>query len=188
MLRNKWLALGLSLLAVVLIVYRVFFDQEKMSPPASSAQPLVPSVPPDDPEAHSPEPNLEWTDPSGDLLLDLDSPLLMRRVHPSAELFEPYTPLSSRFGLDIFVRTRESEPEKKEGELTEPERLELNGIVIERDRRLAIVNRQLVKEGEYVGAALVVRIEPGRVLCRIEGTDIVLESSHLPLKRLDDGG
>ncbi len=185
MLKNKWLALGLSLLAITLVVYRVFFDKEVALPPPGSSQPLVQVLDETETDAMAaPDPDLEWIDPSGELLIDSESPLLLQRVRPSLETKKPYEPLSTRFGPDIFVRRQTEAAEVGSAEAPAFEALELNGIVIDEARRLAIVNRQLVKEGEYVGAVLIVSILPGRVLCRHNGTDIVLESTLIPVKRL----
>lgn len=134
------------------------------------------------------EPDLDWTDPQGDLVIDADSPLLLERISPSSELSEPYLPLSTRFGMDIFVGTA-NEVNPVQAELpVQTESLQLNGIVVDGDRRLAIVNRQLVREGEYVGSALIVRITPGQVLCRSNGQEIVLELDRLTLKQSGNGG
>jgi len=189
MLKNKWLALGLSILAIVFIAYRIFFDKSSAVTPVNSAQPLImATAETGDADTETLAPDLEWADPSGDLLIDQDSPLLLQRIHPSSEMLEPYEPLSSRFGLDVFISSKAEAVETGSLATSEPEHLELNGIVIDETRRLAIVNRQLVKEGEFVGAALVISIESGRVLCRQNGAEIVLESALIPVKRLNDGG
>lgn len=188
MLKNKWLALGLSALALVLIAYRIFFDRSDSRPPLQNLQPLV--TEPGTPERGQPVtgPDLEWTDPSGELLLDLDSPLLQKRVTPSPELLQPYEPISPRFGIDIFVGPSPRSSEAQAEEAVEPLQLELNGIVMDGSRRLAIVNRQLVQVGDFVGAARITGIDPGRVTYRLNGVEGVLELSTTPLRRLNEGG
>lgn len=188
MLRNKWLALGLSVLAVVLVAYRLFFDKTEVRPPARNLQPLVVESKGLETGNLVPGPDFEWTDPSGDLMLDADSPLLLKRVTPSPDVLKPYEPLSTRFGFDIFVNHEPPRTESATDESVEPVQLELNGIVIDETRRLAIVNRQLVKVGDFVGAARITGIDPGRVTYRLNGTEGVLELSAVAVRRLNDGG
>jgi hypothetical protein len=189
MLKNKWLAIGLSVLAVLLIVYRVFFDTATPTAPPRSTAPLMasPDLPEDTAETTPVLP--EWGAAGGELILDLDSPLLLKRVTPSSESDMPYVPLDGQFGMGIFIRPGAPPGETAEAvEAPKVESFELNGIVIDRARRLAIINRQLVGEGDFVGGARVVRIVPGRVICQLDGAEMILEAVLPELIQHKDGG
>ena len=53
-------------------------------------------------------------------------------------------------------------------------RLELQAVVVSPERRIAVINDELRREGERVGDAVIVRIERGAVHMRRAGEDFVL--------------
>ena len=53
-------------------------------------------------------------------------------------------------------------------------RLELQAVVVSPERRIAVINDELRREGERVDDALIVRIERGAVHLRRAGEDFVL--------------
>lgn len=192
MLKNKWLAIGLSVLAVVLIVYRVFFDKTTPMVPTQNNVPLLTQttqgeIPSEEPEDAAVDP--EWDNTGGDMMIDPESPLLLKRVTPSPEAALPYEPMVSQFGMGIFVKPQPAAVESQPaGEAPKVETFELNAIVIDEPRRFAIVNRQLVKAGDFVGGAEIIRIEPGQVIYRLNGVDLVLEAAVASVTRHQDGG
>jgi len=54
----------------------------------------------------------------------------------------------------------------------------LNSIMIAKDRRVAVINGQIVQEGEQMGDMKVIAIEPGRV--RLSGAQGVMTLKLLP--------
>lgn len=56
--------------------------------------------------------------------------------------------------------------------------LRLQSVLISEQRRLAIINDRRVTEGDHIGSARVLRIEPGRVYLRDNGIDLTLTLSR----------
>jgi hypothetical protein len=66
---------------------------------------------------------------------------------------------------------RERPPQDAPGERREPAPLNeplpaVNSILVSPERRLAVLNGVIVREGDAVGSRVLIRIEPGAVLLR----------------------
>jgi len=107
MLNNKYLAVVLAVVAVVVAVYQVFFN--KPAKPARQVNPAAVRPRP----AVSPSP-VQNTDPGkdGDLIIDFASPILLKRVYENPMGKFPRRELPDQFGRAIFSPPphREDEP------------------------------------------------------------------------------
>ncbi len=191
MLNNKYLAIVLSVVAVAVLVFQIFFNKEKK--PVRQPEPAVgQQVTPRPQQAAPPqmEPSMKdgsagtagaGAENAGDdgLIIDYNSPMLLDRVYEMPmERFMPRE-LPQRYGNPIFsVTLVTSTPagyvtgEGKEKEI----QFKLNAIIMDRERRLAVINGTIVKAGELVNGALVTNIGKKRVMLKYNDTDIVLST------------
>lgn len=65
-------------------------------------------------------------------------------------------------------------PSDPAGEITATRRLDLQAVVVSPERRIAVINDELHREGERVADAVIVKIERGAVHLRRGGEDFVL--------------
>jgi len=79
------------------------------------------------------------------------------------------SPLPLRDPLRPFTAALESGPSG-----TAPRRLELQAVVVSPQRRIAVINDELRREGDHVDGALIVQIENRSVRLRRAGEDFVL--------------
>jgi len=98
MLNNKYLAVGLAVIAVVAVVYQVFFNKPA-KPAARQVNPAAvqsrPAVSPSPVQNTAPEKD-------GDLIIDFASPILLKRVYENPMEKFPGRELPDQFGRAIF--------------------------------------------------------------------------------------
>jgi hypothetical protein len=184
MLNNKYLAIVLSVIAVVAVVYQVFFN--KTSTPAvnraraSEASRTPAFTPPPQPEPGALPQALATTSPQDNgegPVIDADSPILLKRVYDEPLEKYPRQELPEEYGRDIF-----SAPPKTEYETTEDTeeptdfRFRLNSILIDRGRRIAVINDTILFVGDTIAGARVVSIQDKRVLLKLRDKNIVLSN------------
>lgn len=198
MLNNKYLAIVLSIIAIFVVVYQVFIRKpEKVTRPlpnepiiSTQGRPnqVVPpvSTPPqtgdssdesDSPAPRSMNPPSVLTATDG-LVIDFNSDILQKRVEPGMNEPFPRSELPEEFGAPIFSSGSApgSEP-GSEDQYTREIEFRLNAIIIDQQRRMAIINDQIVKIGDTILGATVVSIVKSEVVLMIEKTTVVLSTN-----------
>jgi hypothetical protein len=206
-LNNKNLAIGLSIAAVVVVSYQVFFNKPTkpvrrptQSTPmfSTTGRPAAANTP-----AKSGPNKIEPAESGGagsskspeaanqGLVIDYNSEILLKRVE--ADFTEPYPKmeLQQQFGSDIFIKTEEPVILKKPPPKPTLEReveFKLNAIIIDETRRIAIINNTILKVGDVFLGAEVKSIKKRRVVLIIEGNRILLSTnSRIKKVRLSGG-
>ncbi len=162
MKNNKWLALALALIAVVMVFWRLVpAKRPKTAVPTETA--LTAEM--ETEQLHDAPVHGEIRADSGPgPLVDPESPLLWRPVHelPPPEPLD--LPNLQKIGFPIFSRAPfDLVPVAAREEAARPE-FKLEAIVIEGPRRLALINGQIVAEGDEIEGARVLSIAKGQVL------------------------
>lgn len=166
MKNNKWLALTLAVIAVIMVFWRLVPGRKPkpgLSPTAATVM-AGPEVTVQDSMQNLQLQKETRADSGPGPLVDPDSPLLWRPVH---ELPQP-EPLDlsnlQKIGFPIFSRAPfDLVPVAARKEASRPE-FKLEAIVIEGPRRLALINGQIVAEGDEIEGARVLSIAKGQVL------------------------
>lgn len=184
MLNNKYLAVVLSVVAVVAVVYQVFFSKpSKPAGPraaASEASTAPAFTPPSQPGPRdlpqSPAPGGSQGNEDGPVI-DADSPILLKRVYDEPLEKYPRQELPKEFGRDIFSAPPKTEYETADdaGEPTDF-RFRLNSILIDRGRRIAVINDTILFVGDTIAGATVESIQEKRVLLKLRDKNIVLSN------------
>jgi hypothetical protein len=182
-LNNKYLAVGLSAAAVVVVGYQIFINKACETRPSvrreaarpAASRPTPRTTPPADTAAVQSQPT------SGDngLVIDFNSPMLLKRIHARMAEQYPRQELPPQFGPAIFTRGKEYQPDQSTGNpVTEKEmKFELNAIILDMQRRLAIINNTIVKEGDMVGGAKIFAIAKSKVVLKINGQTVILSTN-----------
>ena len=184
MLNNKYLAIVLSVIAVVAVVYQVFFN--KTSAPvvnrgqSSEASTTPAFTPPTHPESGtlSQAPTTTGLQDNGEgPVIDADSPILLKRVYDEPLEKYPRQELPDEYGRDIFSAPPKTEYETTES-IEEPIdlRFRLNSILIDRGRRIAVINDTILFVGDTIAGARVESIQDKRVLLKLRDKNIVLSN------------
>lgn len=196
-LNNKYLAVGLSIAAVVVVSYQVFFnkptkpvrqpmqDQPMFSQRGKSNQPHPPvaTPAPAPPAPTTATPGKQMGDsaqppPQTDgLTIDYHSEILLSRISPDMVESYPRQELPQEFGTTIFSKGEDA-PAGKEGPKYQREvEYKLNAIIIDRTRRIAIINDTILSVGDMIQGAQVVSIVKSRVVLTIEKKTILLSTN-----------
>ncbi|MCP4152802.1 MAG: hypothetical protein GY757_34030 [bacterium] len=206
MMNNKYVAIGLSIAAVILVVYQVYsqLNKNKNLKPAvvmekfpgenmPGSQPPGPQSRPASRPAMNPPTTSAGSSSSDEEGLDIDyhSPILLKKV--SDNPVEKYSrqEMIQTAGVAFFQLPQEEVVEevedKKTGEVVEVQFI-LNSIVIDKERRLAVVNDSIVKTGDIINGARVMSIQKSRVVLKIKDKTIVLSTtSRIKLIKLVGG-
>lgn len=185
-LNNKYLAIGLSITAVVVVGYQIFFNKPDTSVARPATQPGVVSPAPvsgpvhDVPITASERPVVSQPVNEGNedgLNVDFNSPILLKRIE--RDMAEPYIPsdLVQQFGAPIFTRKVVEKPVLA---TAQPERViefNLNAIVIDEKRSIAVINGKIVKVGSDVEGAVVLSIKKGLVILKLNDSEIHLSTN-----------
>ncbi len=204
MMNNKYVAIGLSIAAVILVVYQVYnqLNKNKSLAPAVVMENLPGDPPPGTGTQAGPStgPSTAGTQPptspamgpaasqrtaataaSDDgLVIDYNSPILLKKV--SDNPLEKYyrQELTQTSGTAFFVLPQEEITEEvkdtKPGKVKEI-KFVLNSIVIDKERRLAVINDSIVKTGDIINGARVMSIQKSRVVLKIKDKTIVLSTT-----------
>ncbi|MCP5049488.1 MAG: hypothetical protein GY940_20120 [bacterium] len=202
-LNNKYLAIGLSIAAVGILTYQIFFNEgatrsrrpsthkpmiQSQSPaptsqspttqppvtgPASSEPPVI------DPARQSP--TGPPRDPGGDsdLVVDYNSEILLKRIPRELTGKFPRREITPEFGEAIFTRGVTEQEEKEETQSAPAKKVvfELNAIIMDRERRLTIINDTILKVGDVISGAKVIGIGKGKVVLNIENKNVILSTN-----------
>jgi hypothetical protein len=111
------------------------------------------------------------------IVIDDDSPILLKRVYENPMEPYPRRDLPREFGRPIFSPP---EPEGKPTAKTakaEDIQFRLNSIVIDKDRQLAVINNTILFAGDFIHGAQVVHIRKQNVLLKLKEENILLSTS-----------
>jgi hypothetical protein len=173
MRKNKYFAAFMAVLAVAVVHYQFVLR------PAPEAK--RPAVNPPPPAAPSPRP--EPGSASDRSLIDMNADALLKRVYDSPVFEIVDQELPGEFGTAIFTRGELPAGSPAGGsESTSGPGLVLTGTVLDGDRRLAIINQQIVQEGDFIGGAEVVAIRPRQADLRQGGRSFRLTTESTDVK------
>jgi hypothetical protein len=196
-MNNKYLAVALSIIAVVVVVYQVFLRKtttsikQQLDQPREQAESLYspqgrPGQPVNrDEAARSPQSSTAAVPGSlqrkeagsGAPIIDYSSEVLLKRIDPQWTLPYPQKELSSEFKTKLFSRGKQ-EKEKPAGPRYEREvEFKLNAIIIDDTRHIAIINDKILKTGEMIEGAEVVSIAKSRVVLKFKGETFELSTN-----------
>lgn len=159
MRNNKYVAIVLALVAVALVAYRLL--ERPAQPRVPEQTPLVPVVAQAGAQAEVEPTTDDAKAESGgpDWQIDANSPLLWQRVTPQSLPEFPLQELPAEFGVDSFFRDGGgTDAAPPDAAAAAPPELALQAVISDGDRRIAVINRMLVREGESISGAVVVRI------------------------------
>ncbi len=198
MMNNKYLAIVLAVAAVLIVVYQVAFNKKKprrqtqqkplITQPAQpqsqpqtqpQGQPAPAATPPTVARSSRKAAPVEAPrKPHEGLQIDYNSPILLTRVTDNP--IEPYPKeeLPQQFGATIFSKPQSVEEIVSTGTPEEKEvRFKLNSIVIDKKRRLALINDTIVKVGDFISGAQVMNIQKSHVLLKFRDQTILLSTT-----------
>ncbi len=193
MLNNKYLAIGLVIAAAVVVVYQVFFNKPK-KPPMRQTAPAVrqtqPAAPPSTgrqtartaqtSQTQQTSRAVPGTPPQTDEgpAIDAASPILLKRVYENPMEKSSRREVPAQFGRAIFSpppRLEYEAPTDKK-DLTHLQ-FRLNSIIIDKQRRIAVINNTILFTGETIAGARVESIQKDRVLLKFRERSIVLSTA-----------
>lgn len=166
-MNNKYLAVSLVIIAIFAVTYQVFFRKSEVI----KSQPAVSGIVRGADSGRS---------GAGDLFtfIDVNSSDLLNSVLKSDSSL-PYERRSvdSMFGREIFADQHKKESVQGRTSAGGAKEISfyLQGTVIDRKVKKAIINNLILMEGERIGNALILKIERGRVTIDYENRNIVLE-------------
>ena len=209
-MNNKYLAIVLSIVAVIVVIYQVFLrkptkniqqqvnqSQQQAEPMYSTTgravQPVKTGQSPTAPHPLRPKTTaraiLDSENSDEGLIIDYNSEVLLKRI--SLEMLEPYTKkeLPTEFGRKIFsggilVENKPTGPQyEREVEF------KLNAIIIDESRRIAIINDKILYVGDFIEGAEVIVVVKSQVVLKIKNEQFVLSTnSRIKKIRLIGGG
>ncbi len=196
-LNNKKLAIILSIIAVIVVVYQVFIRKPSTGiqtpvsqQPAFSPSPRV-QPPPASSGTGQPNPTAAARSEknSESLTVDYNSTLLLDRVNPETAFPYPKQELPREFGIDIFSLGSAVEENVPQAPQYERElKFKLSAILIGSNRRIAVINDKILKIGGIIQGAEVISIEKNKVVLRINKEEIVLSTlSQIKIVRIVGG-
>lgn len=199
-MNNKYLAIVLAVVAVIVVVYQLAFRKEAapaVRPGMQQAAPAPGNTPPPAPKAsQQTQPSSAPTSgiagfpadtaPEQDIpIIDFNTPLLLERVMQNP--IEPYPreELEPEYGAPLFISPPTGS--EKEEQIKREIEFKLNSIIIDADRRIAIINNRIVGDGDFVDGAEVALIEKTRVILHFRDKIIEL-STDARIKRVSITG
>jgi hypothetical protein len=198
MLNNKYLAIVLAIAAVLVVFYQVFLRKPAKSvrrparpaaeaaapagmPPAGTQTAQTPAAGPRG--AVPPAGDMGPSAPAGTgsqeegLVIDNDSPILLKRVYENPMEPYPRRDLPPEFGRPIFSPPEpEAKPMARAAE-TKDVQFRLDSIIIDKDRQLAVINNTILFAGDFIHGAQVVNIRKRNVLLKLKEENILLSTS-----------
>jgi len=197
-MNNKTLAIVLSIVAVIVVIYQVFLRKDEKPVRANrnlniikksnikADREKVTSLPSindsvnTDPLKNS---NALSNEDSNYIIIDLYSPQLLKRVKPYFD--KSKRELKGEVGENIFGYKRsEQESVQEEKSVDKLPILTLNGIIeLIRDKiKIAVINDKLYRVGESVENAVIEKIEKYKVFLKFNRETIVLTVNQEPYK------
>ncbi|MGE5340736.1 MAG: hypothetical protein ACM3SY_04560 [Candidatus Omnitrophota bacterium] len=187
-LNRKPLAIGLSIAAVLIVGYQVFFNKpDKPTPAVSQGVVSAPTLPAAAPGGSPPQPLPSNGRKNGEgLEIDYNSPLLLTAITAEATQPFPKSELPAEFGGNLFAKPVEQLSANEPVYEREIE-FKLNAIIIDDHRRLAIINDKIVRIGDLIQGAQVVDIVKSQVTLK-GGNDNVVLSTNSRIKKIKLAG
>ncbi len=199
-LNNKYLAIGLSVAAVVIVSYQLFFNKTKetmqtkqQSPTPAVVQTIPATTPAPQPSATLPNTTAPISDTANNTTdegppIDYHSEILLKRIKP--ELVRPFLPreITPEFGSQIFVKPVPKDEVPVSTETVKEIEFVLNGILIDSTRRLAIINDTILKIGDMILGAQITAIVKNKVILKFNQQEIVLSTDSKIKKFTISGG
>jgi hypothetical protein len=208
-LNNKYLAIGLSIVAVVVVTYQIFLRKPeprrpktqvspgiaKTSPKRSAPQTQPPGPPVVTPPPVTSSPSVDPAlDPAADpaanmntgtqptaqqsgMMIDFNSPVLLNRVPPEMAIDFPKQELPELIGVPIFSRGLSPEDTPTQTETPKEITFKLNAIIIDSQKRVAIINDTILKVGDMILGAKVMIIVKSKAVLKINSKDVVLSTN-----------
>jgi hypothetical protein len=196
-LNNKYLAIGLSIAAVAVVTYQIFFNKPEprrsrtqMAPGIAktaprrkapqkqpAAQPRVSTPPVTSSSAAGPDTAPPQTTQNSGLMIDFNSPVLLKRVPPEMAVDYPRQEFPSTFGVAIFSKGLSPDETPVQTETPKEITFKLNGIIIDSEKRVAIINDTILKVGDIISGAKVMIIVKSKVVLKINSKDVVLSTN-----------
>jgi hypothetical protein len=176
-LNNKYLAIGLSIAAVLIVVYQVFINKPQGAQTAKP-QPQKPAFVPVAPAQKAASQPTHEAETDNGLVIDFNSPLLLKRIEPDMTLPYPRQELPKEYGADIFSGGGvEAEAPPVEPKYEKVVEFKLNAIIIDAKRRIAIINNTIVKPGDIIEGAVVLSIAKTMVVLKVNNENVVLSTN-----------
>ena len=173
-MKNKYVAIVLSIVAVIVVAYRIFLSGDKSKPAPTQS---LPSAPIHDPMAKDPGTTQPGLTGDNEILIDIDPGQLLYPIdiqvkrylkrqlpHQSKTLFQP-------------VHQKERGDVGLSSPVTESEEVKyiLYATILDEDRRIAVINRRICQVGDILeGGAEIKHITKGQVTLILEGQSINL--------------
>ncbi|MCP5045729.1 MAG: hypothetical protein GY940_01055, partial [bacterium] len=199
---NKYLAVGLSIAAVGILVYQIFFNEggssnrrpSTLRPETGTQLPgLNPSAqsPAVDPALQAPTGPVQTPGEGAGLVVDYHSEILLKPVPKEFTQPVPRKELPSLFrpGIFSFEAPEEETIEEKINTRTKTVEFKLNAIIMDKDRKLTIINDTILKVGDMIAGARVMRIGKGEVILNVNNKNIILSTnSRIKQVKIIEGG
>jgi len=171
-LNNPWVVGTLCVLALITVYFRLFDSKTRVESPVNTVQAqatlTVPDVLPSPSSLQTAE-AAPLPDHSQDLFIDVGWPKELGR--------DPFQPIRTIKLLGGQDSERDDEEETETGRQATGDVMRLHAVFLDGPTRIAMINRQLVKEGEYVGGYVVEHIQREHVRLTNEEDVRVLEFS-----------
>lgn len=196
-LNNKYLAIGLSVAAAGLVFYQIFINKAceakpSVRPQASGVKETRPAPPPAQsparvqPTAAAPQSQsagmsdtMASAGSDNGLTIDYNSPMLLGRVQSQMAQKYPRRELLPQVGTGAFSRGLEPKREQEvpRENVGKEVKFELNAIIMDTRRKLAIINGVIVKEGDMVAGAKINIIAKSKVVLKINNQTVILSTN-----------
>ncbi len=183
-MNNKILAIALSIIAVIVVIYQIFLREDDDTTPKNKQNQFVKNVAPQNTQPVIDEnsdtfDNNDNNDLTNNMIIDLYSPQLLKKVKPYIK--NKNKELMNSYGTNIFGYKKKNieKTDKEEIEQKIPI-LKLDGIVelIKDKISIAIINNRLYKKGEIIKNAIILKIEKDKVLLKFNNETIILTVDH----------
>ncbi len=170
LLNNPWVVGTLCILALITVYFRLFDSKTKREPPVNTVQaqatPNVPAVP-SSPSSLQTAEAAPLPDHSQTPLIEVGWPRELGR--------DPFQPIRTTKLLGDQELGRDDEEENETGRRATKGVMRLHAVFLDGPTRIAMINRQLVKEGEQFEGYVVDKIQRARVRLKSEEDIRVLE-------------
>ncbi len=182
-MNNKILAIALSIIAVIVVVYQIFLREDDDNTPKNKQNQFVKTVAPQNTQPIINENSDTFDNNDNNLansmIIDLYSPQLLKKVKQYIK--KKNKELINAFGTNIFGYKKKiiEKTDKEEIEQKIPI-LKLDGIVelIKDKISIAIINNRLYRKGEIIKNAIILKIEKDKVFLKFNNETIILTVDH----------
>ncbi len=204
-MNNKKLAIVLSIIAIVLVIYQFFLKKDENGKIKRNINTVVKNQNLDNPgEMPDSSPTITRKNPSQVAqnnqpvssvstntqvqnrkdIIDFNSEILLVPVYENSVKQAEKKELPEEIGIPIFVKEiyQQKSSEKARNEYVEVV-FKLNAIIIKQEGKYVIINNKILKVGEMVDGAIVKDIKKSKVLLEFNGKEIIL-STNSKIKKI----